>query len=252
MKKTTYALFTFIIILFSSFSSYAQDDKTQRIQASYILSFGQLPQQGEITHWLSQPQSSSMALLMAAHKAFIGTGGYKKEAIINSYKDGWGIKMDENDSQYKFWAQYSQTYTELMTAHIQYFIANPAVYEKVIKRAFQFSMGRQPSAAELNTWKNAANKYSYAILTGFLQTIANTVSLSYRSENRMILNSLSTAVTGIRVSSKIAGEIKSISGLITNDGGTLVAAGAGNLITNDGGTLVAAGAGNIALNSGAN
>jgi len=248
---------TCMAIALCTFTLQAQDERTQRIQASYILSFGQLPQQAEITHWLSKSESNSMSQLMAQHKSFIGQGGYKKEAILNSYKDGWGLKIDENNAQYKWWGQYSQTYSELMAAHIQYFTQNRGEYEKVIRRAYRF-VNKNPSDAEVSTWKNSSRVYSYVMLLGYIQS-SNTLSLSYKPDNRMTLSNSSSSVTGAIISTKVLSELRSIPGLITNDGGTLVAAGAGNIaiisgsnLLGSGASLVAAGAGNIAINSGSN
>ncbi len=252
--------FFLLIVLFSALSVKAQDDKTQRIQASYILAFGQMPQAAEITHWMSQPQAASISQLMASHKAFITSGGYKKEAIINSYKDGWGLTMDENNPQYKFWAGYNQTYTELMAAHVQYLTANPAEYEKVINRACMYVFKRNATADELTKWKSNSRKFSYLMIVGYLQNKKSKYSVQCTpEENAMSLGYSSTAVVGAHLNVAITKELDAAgfishngSALVGNSGGTLVAAGAGNLITNDGGTLVAAGAGNIALNSGAN
>lgn len=258
MKKIF--LFFLPVVLFSALSVNAQDEKTQRIQASYILAFGQMPQAAEITHWMSQPQSASITQLMASHKAFITSGGYKKEAIINSYKDGWGLLIDADNPQYKYWANYNQTYTELMAAHIQYLTANPAEYEKVINRACKYVFNRNATSDEMTKWKSNSSKFSYLMIVGYLQNKKSKYSLQCTpEENAMSLGNASSAVIGAHLNVSITRELDAAgfishngSALVGNSGGTLIAAGVGKLITNDGGTLVAAGTANIALNSGAN
>ena len=249
MRKITLSLLTFFVVL--SFSVHAQDDKTQRVQASYILAFGQMPSSGEITYWTGQPESASMSQLMAKHRSFINSGGYKKEAIINSYKDALGRRP--SDGEIGYYSPMNMTYTDLMKNHIQWLSGNAGEYDKVINNAYRYALNRAPSTDELNSWKTNSRKYSYAMIAGYLQNKKSSYSVQCTaSENAMSLGTSSLAITGVKVSNAILQELKLVPGLITNDGGTLIAAGAGKLITNDGGTLVASGAGNIALNSGAN
>ena len=172
MKKTTIAfLFTFIVIVFSSYCVKGQDDeKTQRIKASYILAFGQLPSAAEVNNWYPQSYSNSMAALMAQHKAFIKSGGYKKEAIINAYKDAYGLTLKETDGEYIAYSYYNWTYTDVMNNIVGWFKNHPADYEKVINNAFKYVYNRKPSTLEMDKWKNNSQKYSYAMMVGYLQT----------------------------------------------------------------------------------
>ncbi len=254
MKKNTIKLsLAFIAIFFISITTHAQDDeKTQRIKASYVLAFGMLPSRSEVNYYLTQPEASSLKALMDRHVAFIITGGYRREAIVNSYKDALGIIPDEN--MIGFYAKNNMTYNDLMNAHMVWLSGSPSEYEKLINRAYSFALGRKASSLEIDKWKNLSQKYSYMMMAGYLQNRKGKYTLQcYPEENAMSLGISSSAVLGARVSLSIAKEAVFIShNGSAIQGGKLIAAGAGNLITNDGGTLVAAGGAGIALVSGAN
>lgn len=224
--KLTANLFFLIAVLSSVTAKAQQDDKTQRINASYLLAFGQSPRIDEVTYWKTQ-SINSLSQIMDLHKGFIKNGGYKREAIVNSYKDGLGRLATEDEI--KFYSTWNATYTDLMKNHIQWLSQNPATYEQMIKDAFRYALRRQPSSSELTAWKNNSQKYSYVMLTGFLQSKINLGGTCIPDAD-MNFTLASKSIVTTRVSTTIGQEAKGAAVITTPSGGIIIGVGSGNII----------------------
>ena len=228
IKTTIQSLFICVPFLFCSLigKSQQQDEKTQRIVAAYLLAFGQQPRADEIKYWQGQPQNS-VSQILELHKTFIKNNGYKREAIINSYKDGLG-KMP-TEAEISFYSSWNSTYTDLMKNHIAWLTQNSAEYEKMIKSSFVFALRRQPTSTELTVWKNNFQKYSYASMTGYLQTKINLTEPAIPIVGEMSFRLGYSAIEVGRVSATIAQEAKSATG--NSSSGVIIAVGIGNIST---------------------
>lgn len=68
--------------------------------------------------------------------------------IIKSYIDTLGYRYSQAEINYH--AVFNRSYTEMMSTHLLDVKGQPTEYEKVIKRAYQTILGRQPSTNEIN------------------------------------------------------------------------------------------------------
>jgi hypothetical protein len=272
MKSFKPSLFLVLaVLLFSSVSANTLDDEqTQRIQTSYLLAFGRKatsdPRRGgELEHWKKQG-NLSLKQLMERHKAFIAAGN-QRAVIERAYIDAFGrnpsITKNGVPGEVEFWTKQSRTYTELMTAHMNWLTSNSGERDATIRRAFIFVRGTGPDQEELDAWRRKGVK-SYVMLVGLMQhakSKAGTKKLMGFWED--ILSTASTSLSYFAIGRNIQNEIAT---LIGNDGASLVAAGGGNLVAagggnikadasligNDGASLVAAGGGNLVAAGGGN
>src|SRR6476469_10380334 len=149
-KLTSLLLLAGAFFLLPSISK-AQTEKIQKIQASYMLAFGRMPDAGEINYWNGQAEKSVKDHLANHAKYAHDNPGEKRKLIIKSYVDALGRNPTEQEIQY--WSKGYDLYYTLMKNHISWLGGNPAEYEKVIKRSYQTMLGRQPDAGELAYWK---------------------------------------------------------------------------------------------------
>jgi hypothetical protein len=258
-------------LFISSISAYAIDDEqTQRIQASYLLAFGRKATSdtrwgGELEN-LKKLGNLTLKQLMERHKATIASGN-QVAVIERAYIDAFGRKPSVMKNgvpgELEYWVKQNRTYTELMTAHMNWLTTNSGERDATIRRAFIFVRGTGPDQEELDAWKKKGIK-SYVMLVGLLQhakSKAGTKKLMGLWED--ILSTASNALSYFAIGRNIQNEIAT---LIGNDAGSLVAAGGGNLVAagggnikadvsligNDGASLVAAGGGNLVAAGGGN
>lgn len=220
-----------------------------RIQASYLLSFGRLANSGELQYWNGQGQKS-VQQLVDNHKAYIKSnmGSIGKDIIIKSYVDALGYRPSQSEINYH--AQFGRTYSEMMSNHLVYIKGLPAEYEKVIKRSYQTVLGRQPNAGELSYWKGQG-VFSYMVLVNCHQDWKNR-NAAGQSQTAAISSSAPVLATAT-VSSSVMTETKNVyAGLVAAGGGNVVSAGGANLVAAGGGNLVAAGGGNLVAAGGGN
>lgn len=260
MKKALPAL---VLSAFLATTGFA-DALSQRIQASYLIVFGRGAESGEITYWRSQ-NPRSVGDLVAGHRQFLSRDANTHRAMIRrSYIDGLG--REPNEGEYQHWMKGNDTYTQLMKNHVSWLSGNPGEYESVIKRSYRFVFNRAASAGEVQYWRSQGT-LSYAMLVAAHDTWRKANPSTPKTSGTAKISGDSTFLASVVVSSGITAEIRA-SGLIGNDGSTLVAAGGGNLVAagggnlvgndgasligNDGSTLVAAGGGNLVAAGGGN
>jgi len=259
MKQIKMSIVLLIIALsISSINSFAIDDeKTQRVQASFLLALGRKATANEVRIW-SAPNPTMMQL-MDKHK--VNMPNEKYGIIVRAYWDAFGRKP--TDGEVTHWSKSNYSYTELMKQHVNWLRSQNGENEATIHRAFTKVRGTNADAEELKAWKNKGVR-SYLMLVGILQATkpqAGTKRLLGFFED--MISALSSAINYCIVGKTVQKEIFNLVGhdgssligndgasLIGNDGGSLLAAGAGkvkvdmSLIGNDGGSMVAAGGGN--------
>lgn len=255
MKKIIFCVACFIAVTASATTVLAQN--SERIQASYLLAFGRLPNSGEVTYWNGQGQKSVQQLI-DNHKSYIksNTGTAGKEVIIKSYVDALGYRPSQAEINYH--AQYGRTYSEMMNNHLIYLKGQPGEYDKVIRRSYQTALGRQPNEGELTYWRNQG-LLSYMVLVNFHQDWKNRNTQGQSQAAAISANApvLAVATVSANILSETKGAYNSLvspggSNLVAAGGGNLVAAGGGNLVAAGGGNLVAAGGGNLIAAGGGN
>lgn len=212
-------------------------EKTEKIQASYMLAFGRKANQNELNYWLSQPDKT-VAAHLDNHRQFANSDkGTKRALIIKSYKDILGRAPSENEI--KYWMNGNNLYFELTKNHIQWLAANPAEYENVIKRSYQYVLGRQPETAEINYWKSQGT-LSYVVLLSCHEEWKKTNGqTAKKTSGSSSISTTGSMLQTIPISANVANEVKIATG-ITN-GGNVIAPGGGNVIAPGGGNVVAAG-----------
>lgn len=250
MKRMIFCLMAAAIAT-ASFAQDANQLRSERIQASYMLAFGRAPQSTEITYWQGRNESNSIADLLRNHKTYLGQDANTRTATIRrAYIDAMG--RNPSADEIKYWSAYNQTYTELMKNHVQWLGGNPAEYEKVIKASYQFVLNRQPSAAEVGYWKGQGT-YSYAMLVGCHEDWKKkNPPTAQKTSGRAELSTSSSYLSLVPLSAAIAIEARNSVGLVAAGGGNMVAAGGGNLVAAGGGNIVAAGGGNMVAAGGGN
>ncbi|MDQ7949044.1 MAG: hypothetical protein REI78_16330 [Pedobacter sp.] len=247
MKKTI--LYLTWLLAFTAFAPVAQAQNNERIQASYLLAFGRLPNSGELSYWNGQGQKSVQQLI-DNHKSYIkgNMGTVGKDVIIKSYVDALGYRPSQAEINYH--TQFGRTYAEMMNNHLIYVKGQPAEYEKVIKRSYQTVLGRQPNAGELAYWKGQGT-FSYMVLVNCHQDWKNR-NAQGQSQATNISTSAPLLATA-SVSSGVLNESKTAyNSLVSPGGGSIIAAGGGNVIAPGGANVIAPGGANIIAAGGGN
>lgn len=235
------ALFTAIAIFpLRSTAQISQQEKKERIQASYMLAFGRAPQQGELNHWMSQIDQTIPQLLSNHRQYAAAEKSFKRALVIKSYNDALG--RNPNEDEIRYWTSGNDVYVDLTNKHVQWLAANTGEYEKVIKRSYQFALNRQPDASELNYWKGQGT-LSYIVLVGCHEQWKRTNGQTAKKTGGSSSLSSSAAVQTVNLSSKIASEAKSAAGI--NVGGNVISAGGGNVVSAGGLNVIAVGGGNV-------
>lgn len=236
-------IFTVTLVSLSLFSvSYAQtsQERKERIQASYLIAFGVLPQQSELDYWMSDPLSLKTGNdLVEKHRSNIaGNIQLKYKAINNSYLDAIGRYPSPDDVNH--WKKGNETYAELMTKHVQWLAGNPSEFEKTINLSYLREFNRNAQAAEIKSWKNAGARSYLNIVMEHRKNKAKGLFDEKKKAN------LSKAPAEIKLSDNIAKEINKISAakVISTGGGNVISTGGGNVISTGGGNVISTGGGN--------
>lgn len=221
----------------------------ERINASYLLAFGRLPNSGEMTYWNGQGQKS-VQQLVDLHNNYIkqNQSTIGREVIIKSYVDALGYRPSQSEINYH--AAFNRSYTAMMSNHLVYIKGQPSEYEKVIKRSYQTILKREPNAGEINYWRQQG-LLSYMILVNCHQDWKNRNAAGQSQTTAISTSSPLLAVAS--VSSGVLNEVKATySSLVSPGGGNVVASGGGNIVAAGGGNIVAAGGGNMVAAGGGN
>ena len=227
------ALFCVALLPYQNFAQ-SNQEKKEKIQASYMLAFGRQPDNGELSYWLSQPDKSVLQHLQNHRQYASSEKSFKRSLIIKSYKDALGRTPNENEINY--WINGTDLYIDLAQKHVQYLSSSLAEYEAVIKRSYQYALNRQPSTAEISYWKSQGT-FSYMILVGCHEIWRKANGQAQKTSGGNVIAPTPSLIV-IPVSNKIATETKAA---INMSGGGVIAAGGGNVVAAGGGNVVAAG-----------
>ena len=246
-QNLTLLLLTAFCFILKPSTSHAQNEKVQRIQASYMMAFGRPADGGEVNFWNGQPDQS-IAQRLAGHRQYANNNeGFKRALISKSYIDGLGRSPKEAEIQYFLTRQ--DLYYTLMQTHVGWLAANPAEYEKVIRRSYQAVFNRTPSSAEINYWKNQGT-LSYIVLIGCHEQWKRTNGNTEKTSGGASIGGGGGSLQTVPISSNIASEVKNLSSISV--GGNVITAGGGNVITIGGGNVITAGGANVITIGGAN
>ena len=257
-KRLLLVLSLFSLVCTLAFpATVASEIQRQRIQASYLLSFGRKATDDEVAYWTKQGMRT-VADLVTNHRNYLTQdAGTHRATIRRSYIDALG--REPNDGEYKHWMGGNDTYAQLMKNHVNWLAGNPGEYGNVIKRSYRFVFGRKATDDEVNYWRSQGT-LSYAMLVGAHDTWKKqNPSTPPKTSGKATVSTSTGFLTTVVLSPAATAEVRA-TGLISDDGSTLVAAGGGNLIGNDGGSLigndggslVAAGGGNLVAAGGGN
>lgn len=233
MKKILFAVMGSLLLQLGFAQS--QDDRKDRIMASYLVAFGILPETGEINYWMGDPLSNKTVNdLVNEHKKNIANQqSLQDRAIRNSYQDvlGRAPRADE----YKTWRPLKLTYTDLVSRHLQFLKDYPSAFEDVIRQTYKSEFGRYPSAQELANWKSWGVRSYVSIVREHQKNKKSGMFASNQPSTRVV----SSKKSGVQVllSNRISEEMNRIpnAGVIATGGGNVIATGGGNVISTGGG-----------------
>jgi hypothetical protein len=134
----------------------------ERVAASFLLALGRVPAPDEAAHWL-QLGEQPIAWLIARHRERLQNDPAGQRAVATkAQQDAFG-RLDEHELASS--AVSPATYTELMQRHLRRLAEQPADYDRVIRRAYQWVVRREAYDPELAYWKKH-DTLSYAMLVG--------------------------------------------------------------------------------------
>ncbi len=133
----------------------------ERVQSSYLISFGRLATDAEVKHWVGQNPKSVAELIMKHRDYLVRDTGTHQDTIRRSYQAAFGTTPKPAEIQH--WMGGNDTYTGLVKNHINWLKSNPAHYDEVIKRSYQNVLGRPAKPAEVSYWKGQG-VFAYYVL----------------------------------------------------------------------------------------
>ena len=250
MKQTLTTAFTCALLLAFPFTKlFAQTEQEQRIHAAYMLAFGRDASAGDVAYWKGQGNLSLPQLILRHQQYLTQDVGTHNTTIDRAYQDALGRRPTAAELTY--WKTGNDTYTTIMKNHVKWLGGSPADYEKVIKNSYQFVFGRQPSAGEINYWKGQGT-VSYLMLVAFHQDWKRKSAAAQPESGSTVNLQNQGNVAVVSLSPTVAGEARSVTGLVASGGGNLIASGGGNLVASGGGNLIASGGGNLVASGGGN
>lgn len=227
-----------MLAIVSIVSAQTQEDKTDRIIASYLLAFGVLPEQGEIDYWMnSQAARQSVGHLYNEHKKSIQSNTTLRDrAIINSYQDALGktpvqVEIDT-------WRPLHLSYVELVERHLKFLNDYPDEFRKMIKLTYRREFDREAKKQEVDDWASWGVRAYYSIIQEHQK---NKKAGMFSEPPKKIKKSKKSGVQ-VNVSPKTITEIQhAMAGVIATGGGNVIATGGGNVIATGGGNVIATG-----------
>lgn len=268
-----------LVACFFLVTTYAQS-KAEKINLSYWYVFGRFPSTGEMNFWNGQADQSLNSYITTHHNFLKADNNSAVEAVRISYRDAFGRSPAQGEID--FWSKQKRTYADLMNNHVLYLLSDANENKATINRAYQTVLGRQASTDEMNQWTRG--NCSYALLLACLQSyktsgyrlqsadaVFNFVRNAWETSanfvvntGKAVYNAAASAVTAtvaaaqsvlaLVVSRASANELKSVDSktvIVTENGLSIIAGGAGNmrglstLINLDGGTIVGTNSGTM-------
>lgn len=232
--------------LFAAASTLSAADglQTERVSAAYVLVAGRLPTSEEIAA-LNGPTSVSELVTSLSQKLTADSSNREKVAK-QAYADCFGV-----DPSADRLTRANGNYTEQSKQHLQELAAHRDEYAKVVQRAYQRVIRREPYPEEIAYW-NRYDVVPYALLSAAIENWGrrNQPGLMVTSGDPTVsINSL--YLTAVRLSPAIADEVADALGSprmrddvyrVRAPARTVLTPGGAQLISNGGIAFVAAGA----------
>lgn len=269
------------VVAFLFFTGVHAQSKSEKINLSYWYVFGRFPSTGEMNFWNGQAEQSLNSYITTHHNFLKADNNSAVEAVRISYKDAFGRSPAQGEID--FWSKQKRTYADLMNNHVLYLLSDANENKATINRAYQKVYRRQASTDELNQWSRG--NCSYALLLACLQSYKTSPTYRLQSADaifnfvknawetsanfvvntgKAVYNAAASAVTAavaatqsvlaLVVSRASANELKAVDSktvIVTENGLSIIAGGAGNmkglstLINLDGGTIVGTNSGTM-------
>lgn len=247
-KKLLILLLTLCMVA----GAYAQQSRTERIIASYMIAFGRPPQAAETSYWLTDPLSNKTVKdLVEKHRDNMNKvdRSLRLSAVKQSYIDAFGREPRQDEIDY--WMGSINTYAEMRQKHVEWFASRPEEWVKVIQASYQFAFKRAPKTDELAYWKGQPARAFWALVVQHDEFIRNNPQLGPKSGTTGSL--LVKRENKVTISPSILQEIRlNGAGVISTGGGNVISTGGGNVISTGGGNVISTGGGNVISTGGGN
>lgn len=242
LKKT---LLILLLALGTVAGTYAQQSRTDRIIASYMIAFGRPPQAAETSYWLTDPLSNKTVKdLVEKHRENMNKvdRSLRLTAVKQSYIDAFGRapRPDEID----YWMGSVNTYAEMRAKHVEWFAARPDEWAKVIQASYQTAFKRAPKAEELAYWKGQPARSFWDLVVQHDEFIRNNPHLGPKSG--------ATGATLVKKENKVTIAPSLLPEIRLSGGAGVISTGGGNVISTGGGNVISTGGGNVISTGGGN
>ncbi len=154
----------FLTLLLFTFHSFAQQERRDKIIASYMIAFGAVPQQSELNYWLTDPLSNKTVMdLVNKHRENMKSNQQLANiAINNSYLNVMGNTHTPKDIEYL--AKQGKTYTEMYVEHMRFMKEYPEKWKAVVELSYLRGMNRAAKKEEVDYWVKQTSVRSMAEL----------------------------------------------------------------------------------------
>ena len=215
-------LFLILIALCSVVTTYAQQNRTDRIIASYMIAFGRPPQQAETSYWLTDPLSNKTVNdLVEKHRENMNKvdRNLRLSAVKQSYIDAFGRAPQPDEINY--WMGSVNTYAEMRKKHVEWFSSRNEEWVKVINASYQMAFKRAPKAEELAYWKGQPARAFWELVVQHDEFIKNNPQLGPKTGTAGA--TLVKKENKVAISTSILNEIRlSGAGVISTGGGNVL------------------------------
>ena len=121
-RVLTTTLATLAIAALVAPAAHAQSDaeRRDRAKASYLIAFGRIPADAELTHWIGRREKDwTVAALVESHRAFLKSNTTERTAVVvRSYQMAMGRNPEQREINDHLGR--NRTYAELMTDHVEW------------------------------------------------------------------------------------------------------------------------------------
>lgn len=219
--------------------------QTERISAAYLLAAGRLPTASETAALEAKSSASVFELLTYLNQSLDSDPAKREKVAKHAYVDCFGTQPSADQLTHA-----RGSYTDQLKQHLQGLAAHREEYAKVVQRAYQRVIRRDPYPEEITYW----NKYDvlpYALLSAAIENWArrNQPGLMVTSgEPTVSVNSL--YLSAVQLSPMLTDEVADALGSprvrddvyrVRSPARTVLTPGGAQLISNGAIALVAAG-----------
>jgi hypothetical protein len=242
MKKIYRVILTLIIATVITGQIFAQDQKRERITASYVITFGRQPTNDEMNYWMGQ-QVNSLEQLVKNHSSWLnGNRDEKRKLIIRAFQHAYGYAPSESDINKSM--SENKNYTEWMTNHINYLRGNSTAWNNLVGKVYSNVCRRSATDNDKRSWPQSEAKPYWMVAA-----VVDKWQAENRHNSTKAVRSGNSYGTFANLSNPVASEASRIIGsaagnVIAPGGGNVIAPGGANAVASGGGNVIAAGGGN--------